>query len=178
MKYKVGDDVLIRSDLVFGKNYGGFTVDSAVTDKRGKIRTIEKVGDVCYTIDGYPSFTDEMIERKISFTKDDLKVGYVVETKGGELKMVMEVQKGLVLAANGACINLDNYSEELTNIQQFTQYDIVKVYGFTAWSAQALRVSASDRYIIWERKEEPIEITIEEIAKLKGVSADRIRIKE
>jgi hypothetical protein len=31
---------------------------------------------------------------------------------------------------------------------------------------------------MWQRKEEPLEITIDEIAKWKGVPADRIRIKK
>ena len=66
MKYKVGDKVRIREDLVTGGNYGGCVSVDDMTDMCGRVVTIERVGEVHgYYIkedpDGY-CLTDEMFE--------------------------------------------------------------------------------------------------------------------
>lgn len=65
MKYKVGDKVRIREDLVIGGNYGGYVAVDDMTDMGGNVVTIERVGNLGYYIeedpDGY-CWTDEMFE--------------------------------------------------------------------------------------------------------------------
>ena len=65
MKYKVGDKVRIREDLVMGGNYGGSVAVDDMTDMCGSVVTIERVGNLGYYIeedpDGY-CWTDEMFE--------------------------------------------------------------------------------------------------------------------
>ena len=65
MKYKVGDKVRIREDLVMGENYGGSVVVDDMTDMGGSVVTIERVGYFGYYIeedtDEY-CWTDEMFE--------------------------------------------------------------------------------------------------------------------
>ena len=65
MKYKVGDKVRIREDLVIGGNYGGSVAVDDMTDMGGNVVTIERVGNLGYYIeedpDGY-CWTDEMFE--------------------------------------------------------------------------------------------------------------------
>lgn len=65
MKYKVGDKVRIREDLVIGGNYGGSVAVDDMTDIGGNVVTIERVGNLGYYIeedpDGY-CWTDEMFE--------------------------------------------------------------------------------------------------------------------
>lgn len=65
MKYKVGDKVRIREDLVTGGNYGGSVAVDDMTDMCGNVVTIERVGNLGYYIeedpDGY-CWTDEMFE--------------------------------------------------------------------------------------------------------------------
>ena len=65
MKYKVGDKVRIREDLVMGGNYGGSVAVDDMTDMCGSVVTIERVGNVGYYIeedpDGY-CWTDEMFD--------------------------------------------------------------------------------------------------------------------
>ena len=46
MKYKVGDKVRIREDLVMGENYGGSVAVDDMTDMCGSVVTIERVGEV------------------------------------------------------------------------------------------------------------------------------------
>lgn len=65
MKYKVGDKVRIREDLVMGGNYGGSVAVDDMADMGGSVVTIERVGNLGYYIeedpDGY-CWTDEMFE--------------------------------------------------------------------------------------------------------------------
>lgn len=66
MKYKVGDKVRIREDLVTGGNYGGSVAVDDMTDMGGSVVTIERVGEVHgYYIKEDPDeycWTDEMFE--------------------------------------------------------------------------------------------------------------------
>lgn len=66
MKYKVGDKVRIREDLVMGMNYGGLVAVDDMTDMCGSVVTIERVGEVHgYYIKEDPDeycWTDEMFE--------------------------------------------------------------------------------------------------------------------
>lgn len=65
MKYKVGDKVRIREDLVMGENYGGSVVVDDMTDMGGSVVTIERVGYFGYYIEEDPDeycWTDEMFE--------------------------------------------------------------------------------------------------------------------
>lgn len=63
MKYKVGDKVKVRSDLVVGKSYGEHTFVHDMIKFSGKIVTIESVWKQGYRIeeDTY-WWTDEMLE--------------------------------------------------------------------------------------------------------------------
>ncbi len=66
MKYKVGDKVRIREDLVTGGNYVGCVSVDDMTDMCGRVVTIERVGEVHgYYIKEDPDeycWTDEMFE--------------------------------------------------------------------------------------------------------------------
>lgn len=64
MKYKVGDRVKIREDLIIGKEYGDNTFVSGMMPWRGQVVTISRVGKF-YQLDhdDYDwDWTDEMIE--------------------------------------------------------------------------------------------------------------------
>lgn len=66
MRYKVGDKVRIREDLVTGGNYGGSIAVDDITDMGGSVVTIERVDKVLgYYIEEDPNgyfWTDEMFE--------------------------------------------------------------------------------------------------------------------
>lgn len=63
MKYKAGDKVRVRKDLVVGKRYGCYPAVSKMVEKSGKIATIRTVHSDFYEIykDAY-RWTDEMFE--------------------------------------------------------------------------------------------------------------------
>lgn len=72
MKYKVGDKVRVREDLVSGENYGGAIAVNRMTDMCGSVVTIESFVTIGrddktlgYYIEEYPNgylWTDEMFE--------------------------------------------------------------------------------------------------------------------
>ena len=49
MKYKVGDKVRVRKDLVVGEQYGGETVADDMVDMRGMVVTIGEVDGIGQT---------------------------------------------------------------------------------------------------------------------------------
>jgi hypothetical protein len=181
MKYKAGDRVLIKDSLEGTKRNPKGMMDKWC----GKVITIKKIDN-----DLWPSYHmeenrwnwyDDMIERKVEeekmFTKDDLKTGMVVEMRGyGKFLVVLGTPLGDYLINDKEQQNLSSYGNDLkilgsSGCEITAVYEPVRDYTmrFGRWGEMKL---------IWERKEKPIEITIEEIAKLKGVSPDRIRIKE
>ena len=82
MKYKIGDKVLVRSDLKEGKKYGDEVVISDMLFFRGKIVTIEHIDHPnCYRIKEDPdrwNWTDEMFIEKES---EEVKSEYLSDFK-------------------------------------------------------------------------------------------------
>ena len=67
MRYKVGDKVKVRKDLVVGKSYGGYAFTRSMEEFKGKIVTIESVDCDCYFIKENKfefkyGWVDEMLE--------------------------------------------------------------------------------------------------------------------
>lgn len=69
VRYKIGDKVKIRSDLMVGNWYGNEVFCSGMRDKLGKVVTIDGVFILIerYTFkhQGHYFWTDEMIEGKV-----------------------------------------------------------------------------------------------------------------
>lgn len=124
----------------------------------------------------------ELVEHA-PFGKSDLKTGMQVRTNAGGLYMVLEnidtkvygKQQFILANFEGGFLCGSDYDDELKHVDH-SKYDIAKVYDVPATRSilEPLRYAAP----IWKREEEPIEITIKEIADWKGVSPERIRIKE
>lgn len=97
----------------------------------------------------------ELIEENAdTFTLGDLKVGYLVELRDGSGNMVMEATEGKVLIEeyNGYYLELNAYNNNL-NYYGDSDYDIIKVYGFSKYKSKALKFTTEDRELLWERKE-------------------------
>lgn len=109
------------------------------------------------------------------FTKSDLKNGDVIVYRNGKVNIVC-VDTGTCITPNERFNFLKDIKEDLTGCR-FPSYDIVDVYR----PIEPCHCSFSEGLYkggehVFHRNEEPIEVTLEEIAKLKGVSVDRIKI--
>lgn len=107
---------------------------------------------------------------KNKFTKGDIKIGYVVELRNGDLKMAMrcnqdEFEKILIGENNCYCC-FEDIEEDLTG-RCYKQLDIMKIYGLSETKAGALIISTKNRPLLWER-EETIEMTMDEVCKELG----------
>ena len=86
MKYKVGDKVRVRKDLVPGNYYGGVYYVDAMDELKNKEVIITKVGDVAYQLNNFTCWwSEEMLEpvnegalleyalEKLGITKEELE---------------------------------------------------------------------------------------------------------
>lgn len=95
--------------------------------------------------------------------KSELKVGYVVVTREGKKYMVMSNSSGELLLIAG--INdwepLSSYDDDMkcyytgeTSKCAFSEFDIMKVFGYSDTSYLALTLNIKNRPLLWEREEE------------------------
>jgi hypothetical protein len=182
MKYQIGDKVLIRSDLANNTAYGDDVFTGMIMCALcGKTVEIIGIRSGKYWVAGgvNMNFTDEMIERKVNeMTKDDLKVGHVVEMRNGNKLLVMPHEYGICLVdANGFWLELNEYSDEMLNDDGI--HDIVRIYGFATNPSESGKAFTKFRPLLWERNE-LTEITAEEaykiIAKDRGCPVENVRV--
>lgn len=101
--------------------------------------------------------------------KNDLKVGYVVKNREGNLYMVMEHAKdGLIIIREDEkhWNQLCHFKDDLTN-HCFAELDIVEVYGFPDHWKDAMRITDGNRPLLWKR-EKAKKMTVEEVEKELG----------
>jgi len=117
----------------------------------------------------------------MEFTKDDLKIGYVVQFENGAYAMFVNTLIGLVfITQDGVFVKLTDYKGDLTtfsNTDIEESYSIVKVFGFSRLTMATLNITPYDRELLWERKE-PKELTMQEIADKFGVDVKDLKIKK
>ncbi len=102
------------------------------------------------------SWSEEMFEGLAAFTKSDLKDGDICTLRNGD--------KDKYLDENFLNYDIDNYNEDLTDVDSEKEYDIVKV-------ERPLKIET-----VFER-EEPTEMTIEEIEEKLGLEKGALRVK-
>lgn len=180
-KFKVGDKVRVKEDLLGDKYYprpDGSELRFApdMTKYRGQVYTIASVDDSGdYTLEGvFDSssyfkqgwyFCDSMLEPvSVGFTKADLKTGMVVECRDGSRRLVV----GEKFMGQASWTEFGNYTDDLKNRIK-SDFDINMVYES---NGNKFNTVFEDRYltIIWKREEEPEhkEMTVEEIEKELG----------
>lgn len=111
------------------------------------------------------------------FTKSNLRNGDVCVQRDGVVEIAI-VDIGCLLVKDGYN-TLDEFNEHLEyKDSEFNIHDIVKVYRPKhPYQCQFENFSFEKGELVFDREAiEPVEVTLEEIAKLKGVSVDRIRI--
>lgn len=111
------------------------------------------------------------------FTKSDLKNGDVLINREGSVEIAIP-EVGTRITKDGCRNNISSLREDLTNNID-TCFDIMKVYRPKSPEQCSFNENLFKQgELIFDRsKTEFIEITLEEIAALKGVSVDQIRIK-
>lgn len=98
------------------------------------------------------------------FTKADLKVGYLVGLRNGNMRMIMPKASGadtvlVVTDAKGFWSWLSDYRDDLTfdgvKAGAPTDHDIMKVYGLATLGAYTMDFDGYRRDLLWEREEKP-----------------------
>lgn len=112
------------------------------------------------------------------FTKSDLKNGDVLVRRNGVAEIAIP-EVGVTITEKGYTVNCDLIKSDLTSTIH-SCYDIVKVYRpKCSFQCTFNKSDFTCGELIFDRDAiEPVEVTLEEIAALKGVSVDRIRIKD
>ena len=94
------------------------------------------------------------------FTKKDLKVGYVVKYRNGNLRMVMPSTGGLVLTSiGGQWLNISTeLNDDLTAVpwpvdSNDHSLDVMEVYGLARYGNSTLHISTNNRELLWKREE-------------------------
>lgn len=94
----------------------------------------------------------------MGFTKDDLRIGYVVVLKGGDKAMVMpyrnlgKMKLALDFETYGQCITLDNYFDDLKHPNN--KFNVETVFGYSEYPYSTLNFSTKGRPLIWKREEQ------------------------
>lgn len=151
-KFKIGDNVRVRTDLVAESKYNGLKFNSLMANycgKEGTISSIDCAGDYVLDFDRAWYWNDAMLEAAGTFTKSELKDGMVVENRGGDRELVL----GGRTVDDEGYHSLHLFCDDLTHPVN-DKADIVKVYAVK--DVCTIGGIFEDRYLtlIWERKEE------------------------
>lgn len=176
MRYKIGDRVKVREDLIVGRKYGGVCFVEGMKELLGKVVEISGVfREKGYGVRGNLfGWTDEMFEGKVEMTKDDLKTGMIVTLRNGEEYMVVlnhvKHPNGLIMSFTGEMKwdELNSYTDDLLCRGLNCAFDIVKVQipttNFLVYET---------RDTLWER-EEVKKITMKEVEEKFGCKVEII----
>lgn len=125
MKYKVGDRVKIKENLIVDKYYNGEAFIDDMKPYVGQLAIINQiVEDEKYKLDIDSEdwvWTEDMLEPK-QFTKSDLKDGDIVTLRNNKRKRVI----GQNLISEEGSINLNYYINKLINVVD-NSFDIIKI---------------------------------------------------
>jgi hypothetical protein len=173
MKFKVGDRVRVRQDLVIGREYGDAIFTEKMAKFAGKMVTIKGGFETSYIhwskikedeMNG--DWSDEMFE-KVEFTKSDLKSGMVVEDRNGDRRIFFED----IFLGNTCGIYLSAFTDTL----EYSMNTIDRIY---ISAAPSLDEYFNDEYLelIWERPGK--KMTVKEIEKELGYKIEIVTDKE
>ena len=109
-----------------------------------------------------------------NFTKDDLKVGYIV-VSDGKPWMAMFTQsessgmsnRMVLLNNEGRWMDLREFNNDLS-CSVMPEYTITEVYGYSKFAYQARDMSTSCRTLLWKRENRTKKMTVAEIEKELG----------
>ena len=87
-------------------------------------------------------------------TKSELKPGYVVRYRNGDIRMIMPRGVTYIFLEIGGETwgDINTYTEDLLNDYDH-QFDIMEVYGFSAYSQSVWCFNEKHRKLLWKRHE-------------------------
>lgn len=105
-------------------------------------------------------------------TKDELKIGYLVRYRKGNLAMVMPTDCKLAPIALVSCAwaDLDKFDDDLT-YEGVNDLDIMEVWGFASHIMDVFSLTINSRKLLWKR-EEPKKLTVAEIEQILGYKVE------
>lgn len=187
MKFKIGDRVKVTRKTCFARDVfigdEGKIVIGSEMDLYGV--KFDKKRELYHDLngevpDGHVYFCWghqlELVEEKSDvFKKDDIKPGYLVQLRNGEISIVTVVQGDetpeLVLVSYiDKWLYLNDFNNDLT-IDDKPDLDVVKIYGYSKYAYNSLKFITDYRPLLWERKakeSEPKRLTASEIEKELG----------
>lgn len=179
MKFKVGDKVRVRNDLIVHQKYGALMFTMGMERYRGKIVTVTQryifpEPNCSYRIEqdgGNCLFSEEMFEpSKLNFTKSSLKDGMVVEYRNGKRRMVL----GDKFIGEHHYLLINDFNDSLEN--NYIPDSVDKVYKSYA-STLFEYFDDENLELIWERNLAK-KMTIAEIEKELGYKVEIVDNKE
>ena len=109
--------------------------------------------------------------------RNELEVGYLVEFKNGERKIVMpcnDPDYPIVLTNQyGEWSYLGVYRDDLSSTIA-KEFDIVKVFSFSRLVYKTLSFNTNHRELLWERKDKK-KMTVAEIENILGYEVEIVR---
>lgn len=158
------------------------TVDYNEGMRIGDILKIESIGNFSSPSNGIIYYFENrgsgLFENQIGkLSPTNLEVGYILQLRNGKLFMIMNGHKGIVFVGDSGYTSLSSYDVATFKNKNRIDgtLDIMKIYGFTSYSAEALKLKIGDRPLIWERNDEieeaiqePKEMTMEQLTKALG----------
>lgn len=188
LSLEAGDKVIIREDLEVNEDYDTVRFASGMANFRGEEVTIaydnerlriEEDGEEWFWSIGMID-VEKTLQLQSRLTKSDLKSGHVVETKEGQVFIVMidEFDMGgdYIFNQYAEChMPLDEYSEDLQMIDRhYDCLDICKVYQpLYNHSIRNIKKEIKGEYdredfrLVWERQK-PKKMTLAEIEEVLG----------
>lgn len=164
MRYKSGDKVKVRSDLVVGRDYEGYAFLSEMEKYKGKILFVLDYKEGGYLLKNAPFvWSEDMFETLDIKGLNSLENGMTCELRDGVICKFLENGYGTYFLHKNGILSADlddEYYEDLTS-RSYSDNDIMKIsvcdnpFDFTHGA------------IIWER-EEVVEMTLDEIEEALG----------
>jgi len=154
---EMGEKYRVRRDLVVGREYGnGWTFDEDMV-KPGSVVTVEEIDRTDNTVtlveDAYDKwYIPEMLE-PLTRTLEDLREGDVLVDGDDEERRVLGVCGKVYL------LSVSNHPD-------------IYGCGYTVYEMEELG------YTLKQPKEEIVELSMDEIAKLAGVPVERLKVKK
>lgn len=110
-----------------------------------------------------------------NFKKSDLKNGDIIVRRNGSVEIAC-VETDVLITENGNTNLLEYIEEDLTSSYS-ENFDIVEVYRpEEPLQCSFLRGEFQEGNLVYYRESDPVEITLQEIAELKGVPVVKIKI--